>query len=41
MQSGMKLFIPNFDSATFEVWEWISKFIPHVTKHAITYPCWD
>ena len=32
---------PNFNSATVEVWEWISNFIPHFTGHVITYPCWD
>ena len=31
----------NFNGATFEVWEWISNFIPHFTGHVITYPCWD
>ena len=32
---------PNFNGATVEVWEWISNFIPHFTRHLITYPCWD
>ena len=32
---------PNFNSATFEVLEWISNFIPHFTGHVITHPCWD
>ena len=25
---------------TSEVWEWISSFVPHVTGHVFTYPCW-
>ena len=25
----------------FEVWEWISNFIPHFIGYMITYPCWD
>ena len=29
---------PNVNDATIEVWGWISKFIPHFTGHAITYP---
>ena len=33
--------LPNFISATVEVWEWISNFIPHLTMHVITFPCWD
>ena len=32
---------PNFNSATVEVWEWISSFIPHILMSVITYPCWD
>ena len=32
---------PNFNSATVEVWEWISNLISHFTGHVITYPCWD
>ena len=32
---------PNFNGATVEVWEWISNFIPHITKYVITYPCWE
>ena len=35
------LTFPNFNGATFEVWEWISNFIPHFTVPVITYPCWD
>ena len=31
----------NFNSATVEVWEWISNFIPHFTGHMIAYSCWD
>ena len=27
------------NGGTIEVWEWISNFIPHFTKHVITYPC--
>ena len=29
---------PNFNSATVEVWEWISNFIPHFIMNAITFP---
>ena len=31
---------PNskFNGATLEVWEWISKFIPHFTGYVFTYP---
>ena len=25
----------------FQNWAWISKFIPHFTRHVITYLCWD
>ena len=32
---------PNFNGVTVEVWKWISKFIPHFTRHAVTYPCLD
>ena len=32
---------PNFNGATVEVWEWISNFIPHFTRHGITNLCWD
>ena len=32
---------PNFNSATVEVCEWISNFIPHFTRYVITHPCWD
>ena len=32
---------PNFNGAAVEVWEWISNFIPHLTVHVITHPCWD
>ena len=29
--------------ATFEVWEWVSNFIPHIMcgMYVIMYPCWD
>ena len=30
---------PNFNSATVEVWGWISNFIPHFIMNVITYPC--
>ena len=30
---------PNFNGTVFEVWEWISNFIPHFTGHVIAYPC--
>ena len=26
---------------TVEVKEWISNFIQHMTRHVITYPCWE
>ena len=32
---------PNFSGCTVEVWEWISNFIPHFTRHVITYPYWE
>ena len=32
---------PNFNSATVEVWGWISNFIPHFIMGVITYPCYD
>ena len=32
---------PNFNSYTFEVWEWISHFIPHFVIDIITYAYWD
>ena len=32
---------PKFSGATVEVLEWIINFIPHITGHVITYPCWD
>ena len=31
---------PNFNSCTVEVWEWISNFALHFTRHAINFPCW-
>ena len=31
----------NFNGATVDVQEWISKFIPHFMMDVITYPCWD
>ena len=31
----------NFNGATVEFWEWICNFIPHFTRHVITYPCGD
>ena len=37
---GMKLLIHS-QTSTVEVWECISTFIPHFTRHMITYPCWD
>ena len=39
----MKLLIysPNFNDTTVEIWEWLSNFIPHLTGHVITYPCWN
>ena len=35
------LSFPNYKSATVEVWEWISDFIPHFTWHVVAYPCRD
>ena len=32
---------PNFNSATVEVREWFSNFIPHFLMDVITYPCWN
>ena len=29
---------PDFNDATFEVWEWINDFTPHM--YVITYPRW-
>ena len=37
LDCGMKL--PNFNGATVIVWEWISNYIPHFTRHVITYWC--
>ena len=31
---------PNFNSATVEVWEWISNLIAHFMIDVITYLCW-
>ena len=28
---------PNFNGATFEAYEWISNFMPHIIKCVITY----
>ena len=32
---------PFYFVTTFEVWEWISDFIPYFAGHVITYPCGD
>ena len=32
---------PNYNSATIEIWKWISNFIPQFAGYMITYPCWD
>ena len=32
---------PDYIGASVEVWEWMNNFIPHLTPHMITYPCWD
>ena len=35
---------PDFNGhycAVIEVWECISYFMSHFTRHVITYPCWD
>ena len=29
----------NFNGATVEIKEWINNFIPHFSRHVITYPC--
>ena len=39
VQCAMKF--PIFNVAAFEVWEWMSDFIPHFTGHVVTYLCWD
>ena len=31
---------PNFYRADMKIWEWMSNFIPHLTRHVVTYPCW-
>ena len=31
---------PNFNGKTVEIWERISNFIRHFTRHAATSPCW-
>ena len=31
----------NFNGATVEVYECISKFVPQFTMDVINYPCWD
>ena len=32
---------PSFNGAGMAVWEWVCKFIPHLTGHVITYTCGD
>ena len=32
---------PNVNVCTVDVWEWISKFTPHLMIDVITYPCGD
>ena len=32
---------PNVNGCTFEVWEWISNFIPHLIVDVNIYPCCD
>ena len=32
---------PTFNGATVEVWEWLSKLIPHFIMDVMNYPCWD
>ena len=32
---------PNFNGCTVEVWRFMNKFIPHLTRHVVTYPCSD
>ena len=31
----MNYLFTNFSGCTFEIWEWISNFIPHFTEHVI------
>ena len=38
---GMKLLFQTWTEVTVEVWELKSNFIPYVTVHVLTYPCWD
>ena len=33
VQDEITYFFPNFSSAVFEVWKWISNFIPLITEH--------
>ena len=40
MWDGITYPFPNINSATIEVWEWISNFIPHIVMDVITYACW-
>ena len=32
---------PNLNGCAVEVWELISSFISHFTRHMLTHPCWD
>ena len=32
---------PNINGYIVEVWDRISKFIPHFAEQVITYTCWD
>ena len=36
---NITLTFPNVVGGTVDFWEWIRKFIPHVTEHMIIYPC--
>ena len=40
VKCGMELFI-HCQTATVEVWKWLSNFISHFTGYMVTYPCWD
>ena len=33
--------LQNFNAGIIEVWELVCNFILQITRHVITYPCWD
>ena len=41
LESVGQNYLSNPKLQQFEVWEWISNFIPNSTGYVITYPCWD